>query len=104
MRALSAQALRGNIGQLAGPTPSTAPVTDPQDGDAAPTLPTHHLQGSFRSTKLSDLSLNPQQVRPSPCWETGPRVAGRNQAGGVNAAAKPYKHHKSHDFNSTDHS
>lgn len=43
----------------------------------APTLPTHHVQGSFRSAKLHDVSLlNLQRVHPSPCWETGPEVVG----------------------------
>lgn len=55
------------------------------------------LQELYRDDLLSP-SL--QWVHPPPHWNTGPGASGKS-AGGVHAAPRSYKHHKSPDFNPT---
>lgn len=63
-----------------------------------------HPSNSPSSEELQELNpddlLSPslQWVHPPPHWNTGPGASGKS-AGGVHAAPRSYKHHKSPDFN-----
>ena len=105
-RAFSAQTLRGNTQQLAGPTSIAAPPAD---------VPGWHtrLPQCLQLTALRGASGAEAKQPPLTQLAAGrsfsllgnkPRGYGGNQAGGFGVAARPYKHHKSCDFNPADHS
>lgn len=62
------------------------------------TLLIHHLQRSFRS--CIEMTFSPPACSEYIHLPTGPGASGKS-AGGVHAAPRSYKHHKSPDFNPT---